>query len=536
MSASESLNGAQTSGAHQSYWIESTLPIEFNRLNESISTEVVIVGAGIAGLMTAYGLVKRGHKVVVVDDGFVGSGETGRTTAHLVTALDDRYYELQKVFGKDDAKLAAESHAEAISFYEQIINDEQIDCDFIRLDGYLFLHPTDDAANLEREFIAADESGCDVEPVSEMPGIQLKGTPAIKFKRQAQFHPMKFLRGLCDAIVNKGGQIYTCTHAKDISKTGITTDEDFTITAQHVVVATNSPVNNTFVIHTKMYSYRTYVIGARVKKGALPYALWWDTGDYSVSKQMPPYHYVRLQPLDDTYDVLISGGEDHAQGLIDEKDRSEEERYELLESWTRRMFPVVDVIDKWSGEVREPMDALAYIGHNPLDSKNIYIITGDSGNGMTHGAIAGMLIPDLIEGKENKWQKIYSPDRVKLSKSNVFIKEFIGGFFEYIKQKPKDADKVNISSMKPGDGTIIELDGKKYGAYRDEKDELHLVSAECTHLKCIVKWNGDEKSWDCPCHGSRFTHDGKVINGPANKNLDYHHEQNPVFFDQKTEQ
>ncbi len=512
-----------TSGTNVSPWIESlTKPLSFSKLKMDERTDVVIVGGGIAGMTIAYRLTQQNKNVVVIEDGYLGSGETGRTTAHLTAALDDRYYNLESLFGEDDTKLIAESHKRAIDYIEEIVKKENIDCDFTRVKGYLFLNPSDKEDSLQKEYEACSKAGLEVELGNNIPGMIDGNRPCLIFNNQAQFHPLKYLKGLSEAIIKAGGKIYTETHAKNIDETGIKTDEGLSVFADHVVVATNTPVNNMVVMHLKQYAYRTYVVGLLVEKNSLPKALWWDTGDYDVNTNIPPYHYIRTQPFDDIHDLLICGGEDHATGLASHEAIPEENRYAMLEDWCRKHFSVKHLVSKWSGQVMEPMDSLAYIGHNPLDKENIYIVTGDSGNGMTHATIAGLLIPDLILNIENKWKKIYSPSRFKIFKAgNVFFKEVVGGITAYLKEKPKLTDTVKLSEIKTGEGKVIELDGKKYGAYADENNNLHLVKAECTHLKCIVNWNNDEKSWDCPCHGSRFSYTGKVLNGPANTDLFY---------------
>jgi glycine/D-amino acid oxidase-like deaminating enzyme/nitrite reductase/ring-hydroxylating ferredoxin subunit len=515
-------NGEITSGKNVSFWTNSINPIFYEKLKENIHTEVVIVGGGIAGITTAYCLLKSGKKVVLVEDGGIGSGETGRTTAHLASALDDRYYELEKMYGEEKTSLIAESHSAAIDFIETVCKEKLIDCDFERLSGYLFLHPTDERESLHKEFVAARKAGLDVEELQEVPGMKEK-TPSLKFNNQAQFHPLKYLRALAELIRKSGGSLYTETHAAKIDHEGITTADGFRVSAKHIVVATNSPVNNKYVMHLKQYPYRTYVIGARIKKNTIEKALWWDTGDMSMNSEIPPYHYVRLQKLDEDYNLLICGGEDHPTGMAKEDRLAEEDRYGLLEDWMRKRFDVEDIIYQWSGQVMEPMDSLAYIGRNPMDKNNVYIVTGDSGNGMTHGTIAGMLITDLINGKENKWEKLYAPSRVKiLTAGKTFFKEFVGGFFKYLKEKPTDIQSIEYATIEKTEAKIVEIEGKKVGAYRDNDNRLHLIDPTCTHLKCQVKWNNDEKSWDCPCHGSRYSYEGKVLNGPANKDLLYH--------------
>jgi nitrite reductase/ring-hydroxylating ferredoxin subunit len=371
-------------------------------------------------------------------------------------------------------------------------------------------------------------AGVEVHRRERVPGLFKDAGPCLEFMQQAQFHPLKYLRILCNSIVKNGGRIFTETHAQEIDEHGIITDKGHRIHAEHIVVATNAPVNSKYIMPMKQFPYRTYVIAARIKKGSLPKALWWDTGDYNTNSDIPPYHYIRTQHFDETHDLLISGGEDHATGLADADVLSEEARYAKIEDWTRNHFPMEDVVYHWSGQVLEPMDSLGYIGRSPFDKKNIYLVTGDSGNGITHGTIAGLLIPDLILGNENPWEKLYNPSRLHVfTAGNVWFKEFVGGFTAYLKTA-EDGKDVKLSDIKAGEGEIIEIKNEKYGAYCDEHYNLHLVAAKCTHLGCTVKWNNDEKSWDCPCHGSRFTHEGKVLNGPANVNLSYHKEASLV--------
>jgi glycine/D-amino acid oxidase-like deaminating enzyme/nitrite reductase/ring-hydroxylating ferredoxin subunit len=509
-----------TSGKHPSYWIDS-IPQQrqFTPLHENLETDVVIVGAGLAGITTAYCLLQTGKSVVIIEDGFVGSGETGRTTAHIATEPDEGYDTLEQNFGKENAKLIADSYKAALKFIEDTCKKENIDCEFEKLTGYLFLHYSDDEQSLDDEMAAAKRAGIEVSDLDMVPGIIQDIGRCLRFPNQAQFHPMKYLLGLCKAIVEKGGKIYTETHAETINHEGIITDKGIQVKAKHVVIATNTPVNNKIIMHIKQFPFRTYVIGALVKKDLLPRALWWDTGDYNINKHFPPYHYARLTEYNDLFDLLIIGGEDHPVGDTHQEDIPEEDRYALIEDWARRHFPIEAVIYRWSGQIMEPMDGLAYIGHNPWDKNNVYIITGDSGNGMTHCTIGGILITDLINEKENPWKKIYQPSRFKISQSGHMFKELMQGMLASVKKNKISPTAKKLSEIHPNEGKIIEIGGQHYGVFRDTTNHLHFVSLECTHLRCTVSWNNDEKSWDCPCHGSRFTYDGKVINGPANEDL-----------------
>lgn len=505
----------ETSGRDVSFWIHTEPGKAFEPLKQDHRTQVAIVGAGIAGITTGYMLAKAGKKVTVFDDGYVGSGETGRTTAHLVNALDDRYYDLQKFFGTEKAKLAAESHTVAVDTIDQIVRDEQIDCDFERVDGYLFLHPSDELESLESDLQAAHQAGLPgIQLVDRIPIDSFDSGPALHYPNQAQFHPMKYLNALAEKIIDLGGEIFTSTHIDKIDKDGVTTSEGFRVSADHIVVATNTPVNDRVVIHTKQAPYRTYVVAFRIPKGSIPHILMWDTGEQNIKPY--PYHYVRLQNFDQSNDILIVGGEDHKTGQADDSGN----RFRNLENWTREKFPSAEeMLYRWSGQVMEPVDSLAFIGRNPLDEKNIYICTGDSGNGMTHGTIAGILISDLIRGKENPWEAVYDPSRITLRTAPDFIEENLNvakQFGDYLSK----GDIERIEELSAGAGAILKEGIKAVAAYRNESGTLFVNSAVCPHLKCIVHWNSEERTFDCPCHGSRFTGEGRVINGPANSDLE----------------
>jgi len=516
-------NPLLTSGSHISIWTDTNPQQTLHPLTEDLETDVVIIGGGIAGISIAYELTRQGKSVVLVEDGLLGSGETGRTTAHLTTSLENEYQEYEKVNGEKQAALLAESHTAAIDYIEKNVHEHTIDCDFQRVDGYLFRHPSDAEDVLEKEFEAASRAGLNVSLMEHTPGMTVQ-EKCLCFFNQAQFHPLKYINALAELIKQNGGKIFTGTHAKEIDSTGITTEEHFTVKASHVVVATNAPVNNRFAMSFKQHAYRSYVIGALIPKNTLDSALWWDTGDYDRDKDEPPYHYVRLQPYNDEYNLLICGGEDHPTGDPGRPEPaiSEEERYVLLEAWARHHFPIGDVIYRWSGQVMNALDGIAFIGKNPLDKDNVYIVTGDSGDGMTNASIAAMLIPDLINGKENRWEHLYRPNRFAWKETALFLKHNIQNVLASLKNS-SDED-VNLYSVAEGEGKIVDIEGEKCGVYRDENGLISVVSARCTHLGCTVAWNGDEKTWDCPCHGSRFSTDGKVLHGPANTDLSSHKE------------
>jgi glycine/D-amino acid oxidase-like deaminating enzyme/nitrite reductase/ring-hydroxylating ferredoxin subunit len=504
-----------TSGDNLPFWFSNSKSVlACDKLKQDINTDVLVIGGGISGLTTAYCLAKKGKKVVLVEDGHLGSGESGRTTAHATCALDDRYFEIEKIFDEKTSEAAANSHMAAIEFIETTVKLNKIDCHFKRVDGYLFLHPEDTAETLEKEYDATRRAGLLTEMLSKIPNIKAEnGHHCIKFPNQGQFHILLYLEGLAKAFTELGGKIYTDTRAENISSKGATAN-GYTIKASHIVVATNTPINDWVTMHTKQWPFRTYVIGAKIPKGKIPYALWWDTGNPKSEWFSQPYHYVRLEEYDENYDVLIVGGEDHRTGQKQDMHKDEHERYDRLEEWARKHFPDMETVEfKWSGQVMEPLDSLAYIGKNPGD-ENIYIITGDSGNGITHGTLGGMIISDLITGIINPWNEIYDPSRVTLNVTGKYLSQMGNMIAQYKdwfdSETVKDAD-----DLKAGEGGILSNGFRKIAVYKDDNNVLHTCSGVCPHLGGVLHWNKDEKTFDCPVHGSRFNWDGKLINGPA---------------------
>ena len=504
------------SGRTTSLWMDSaSLPV-YPALTENASTDVCVIGAGIAGLTTAYLLASEGTQVIVVDDGQVGSGETSRTTAHLSNEIDDRYVEVARVHGEDGARIAADSHTRAIDFIERFVRDNDVECDFARLDGYLFLCEGDTHEILDSELAAARRAGVIVESVNNAPLPIFDTGPCLRFPNQARIRPLVYISALADAVVRAGGRIYSRSHVVNTeSKNGRITvsieKPEVKISANQLVVCTNSPINDLMAMHTKQAPYRTYVVGARVPRGSVVDALYWDTEE--------PYHYARLQPAaeGESHDILLVGGEDHKTG----QESDMQSRFRNLERWTRDHFAdVADFPYHWSGQVMEPADLLAFIGRNPGD-ENVYICTGDSGMGMTHGTIAGLLISDLIAGRENPWAKLYDPSRISIN---------LGALREYVREnanvgvmytewlRPMDGESPH--DLAAGEGVVTRRKGHPIAIYRDGDGALHEMSAVCPHLKCIVHWNTLEKSWDCPCHGSRFDAYGKVFSGPAVSSLE----------------
>jgi glycine/D-amino acid oxidase-like deaminating enzyme/nitrite reductase/ring-hydroxylating ferredoxin subunit len=500
-------------GRHDSLWM-ATAPLELPPpLQSDLQADIAIVGAGLAGLTTAYLLAAEGRSVVVLDDGPIGGGETSRTSGHLCSAIDDRYYRLEIEHGHAGARLAAQSHAAAVDRIEQIIRRERIDCDFARVDGYLFVPPEESPDILTDELAAARRAGLEVEAVEKPPVRSFDFGPALRFPHQARFHVLHYLRGLVAAVRRNGGQVLGA-HVERVDSTDpvrLHTSAGCVVTAAYAVVATNSPFNDRVTMHTKQAAYRSYVVALPIAAGAAPDALMWDTPD--------PYHYVRLCRSRQDWppglagnDWLIVGGEDHKTGQQDDFRAP----FERLELWAHARFPVEQGRTlRWSGQILEPVDSLAFIGRNPVRGERVLIATGDSGNGLTHATLAGVLLTDLVQGRRNPWQRLYDPARKSLRAAREYVSENLNvaaQFADWI----EPGEVKSARALKRGEAGVIRDGLRKIAAFRDTDGTLYQHSAACPHLGCAVAWNAAEQTWDCPCHGSRFDkYDGHPLNGPA---------------------
>lgn len=496
-----------------SYWIETAPMPRFPALEKSLEVDVVVIGGGIMGVTAAYLLKKAGHTVVLLERDRCARIDTGHTTAHLTAVTDLRLYELEKSFDRETARAVWDAGSAAIDQIATLIRAENIPCDFRWVPGHLLapLEGADqeDTDELKREATLANELGIAAEFLPAVPYFEL---PGIKFAHQALFHPRKYLAALAQRIPGKGSHVFEHSEVSAVEDDPLAVKVgENKITCRYVVMATHNPlvgvagVLGATLFQTKLALYSSYVIGARLPQEKIPEGLYWDTSD--------PYYYLRVERRRG-FDHAIFGGEDHKTG----QETDTEAAYRRLENRFRKIVPEARVDHRWSGQVIETNDGLPFIGE--LTEKQ-FGATGFAGNGMTFGTLGAMMASDALAKRRNPWQELFDPGRKKI----------LGGTWNYLKEN-KDypyymvrdwlggTEGKSLRALKRGQGKILHLDGRKVAAYRDDEGGVSLCSPICTHLKCIVGWNEAERTWDCPCHGSRFKPTGEVISGPAETPLE----------------
>lgn len=488
----------------RSLWQSTVEPRSYGPLSADDEADVCVVGAGLAGLTIAYELARNGQRVVVLEKADeIGAGETAHTTAHLANAMDDGFDDIEAHLSIDAARQARDSHGAAIDWIERVARDEGIDCEFRRVDAFLVPGQGEDAKRIEAEHRAALRAGFgDAELVASSP-VEGLGGPCIRFPNQAEYHPLRFLNGVADALERHGGRVFCGAQVVEVAggEQGLArTADGRTVRARSIVLATNSPAGR-YLETMKMVPYRTFVVALEVAAGTVPRALYWDT--------MDPYHYVRLADGSDGRELLIVGGGDYQTGTQDRGARV----FEELIEWAHKRFDVTgEDVYRWSGQVLEPADHLGFIGRSHTDA-DVYLCTGDSGQGMTNGVTAAMRIGDLILGRPERWP-VYDPRRVSGGAVGEYLRDaglVVGRMLDHL----KPGDVASVNEIPRGGGAVVRRGLREVAVFRDDDGVVHECSAVCTHAGCVVHWNSTEKSWDCPCHGSRFDPRGHVLNGPA---------------------
>lgn len=487
----------------KSIWLETAQVPSFPQLTSDIEADIAIIGAGITGITTAYLLARQGKKVIVLESDKVGSGVTAFSTGHLTASLDADYSFVSSKISKDAARHTAHAMQSAIDFVERICMKENIDCGFVRLSAYQYTEDESKVKEVEDEAQASAEAGLSISRMDQAP-LPFPTKKAFEIKNQAEFNSLQYIYGLAQCFIREGGQIFEGAHVTDVDDSEpciITTKEGKKVRAGQVVLATHTPIQFN-VTQAEMIPYRSYVVAVQLHNQQLQKGLYWD--------MLKHYHYIRTYETNGESYVLV-GGEDHKVG---ESNFNEDEAFERLEAYTRSKFNVLKVTHRWSSQHFESADGLPYIGRSPF-GKNKYIATGFAGDGLTFGVVSALLLTDLLSGRENLLEKLFSPTRANiLASAKDWAEENLTVMYRFVKDR-LTSDTGDVVDVPRGEGKIVKLNGKQLAVYRDEQDKVHALSPVCTHMHCIVQWNDSETSWDCPCHGARFDARGNVITGPA---------------------
>jgi glycine/D-amino acid oxidase-like deaminating enzyme/nitrite reductase/ring-hydroxylating ferredoxin subunit len=495
-----------------SYWLDTSSLPRFAKLQHDLKVDVVIVGAGITGVTAAYLFKQAGQTVALLDRGRLGGVDTSYTTAHLTHVTDERLHELVRNFGKAEAQLAWQAGSAAIDQIAANIRRENIECEFTWVPGYLHARLQGDQKadrdTLQEDAALAEELGFRAGFLEEVPFF---GLPGVKFEHQAKFHPLKYLAALARTISGDGSYVFEHTDVEEVQDKPLAVMAGpHKIRCRYVVLATHTPlagktnIVSATLFQTKLALYTSYAVGAQLPAGTLPEALFWDTSE--------PYYYLRVERRRGL-DYAIFGGEDHKTG---QKPHTEDS-YCSLEQTLSKFVAGVTVAHRWSGQVIETNDGLPLVGET---SSRQFAATGFAGNGMTFGTLSAMMAVDAYAKRQNPWSDLFSTRRKKLKGGAVaYLRENKDYPYYLVRDWIGRREGKSLKSVRPGEGKVLRLKGKKVAAYRDEEGKITQCSPVCTHLGCIVGWNEAEKTWDCPCHGSRFKPNGEVLSGPAEEAL-----------------
>lgn len=496
-------------GSHQSAWqAEAPVPSVHPQIQPDTIHDVVIIGGGITGLTAALLLQNAGKKCLLVEMHTIGYGTTGGTTAHINTFADTSYYDAESAFGEEGAQLFANAINEGVNIIKSNVDTYKIDCDFEVKNGYIYAEDEEQARQLDDLYDGTVRIGVDINYIDNVP-TPVEYIKAVVLPNQAQFHPLKYLKGLEAAYLKAGGLIEENTRVDDIEHEydfHVVKSGEQTFKAKKVIYATHVPPKIT-VFSFRCAPYRSYALGVKLTTDtAYPNALVYDMQE--------PYHYFRTHVIEGQK-ILIAGGNDHKTGHGDP-----EKAFADLEKYVRKYYKVSSVKYRWSSQYYIPVDGFPYVGQIPFEANGIYCATGFNGNGMMLGTISGEILSDIVLGIKNKYEDIFSTSRIKpIDGFAEFVKENADVAYHFIADRLSIHETDSLKRLQNDSGKVVEVDGKKIAAYRDQNGNIYALNPVCTHAGCIVNWNQEEKSWDCPCHGARYDINGTVITGPAVKNL-----------------
>jgi glycine/D-amino acid oxidase-like deaminating enzyme/nitrite reductase/ring-hydroxylating ferredoxin subunit len=498
-------------GAATSYWMDSAPGTPFPALDADAEVDVVVIGAGIAGLCTAWELTRAGKRVAVLEAGRVAAGVTGFTTAKL-TALHSLVYDrLRRTRGPEGARLYAQSQSDAVEHVASVAAELGIDCDLERVPAFTYAEDPERAELIRAEADAAREAGLPASYVTET-GLPFPVAGAVRVEDQAQFHPRKYLLALAADLTAHGGRIHEQTRATGLTEGSpcrVTTQTGRTVTARDVVVATHYPVFDRALLFTRLSPHRELVVAAPLPADR-------DPGGMYITPENDT-RSVRTAPLGDGRRLLIVTGESFLPGTGDTVDR-----FERLAGWARERFPGTEIAYRWAAQDNDPTDTVPLVGPFHPGARHTFVATGFGGWGMSGGVMAGRLLAALLTGGKLPWADLYDPRRLAslLREAPAFLRHQAVVGRHFVGDRVHGAQADSVADVAPGTGAVVDVDGRRCAVYRAEDGTVHAVSARCTHLGCLVAFNPAERSWDCPCHGSRFAPSGEVLEGPANRPLE----------------
>ena len=493
----------------RSYWLESCPETSYPPVPSTVRVDVAIVGGGIAGLSTAYELKRRGKTVAVIEAHRIAASVTGYTTAKITSLHTTIYSELLDSFGEDKARLYGESQQAGLERIATLVDTLGIDCEFSRQDAYTYVREESEVQSVRDEAETASRLGLPASFVTESP-LPFPIAGAVRFTDQAQFHPRQYLLALAEQIVGDGSHVFEGSRMKglDEGEPNRVVCETGEVLADEVVIATHYPVLDRGLMFARLEPHRDVVVAGLLPEGQ-------DLHGMYISTE-PATHSVRVSPHPDGQLVIV-GGEPWKTG----KEEDVQARYDKLGSWMQETFGVTEIRYRWSTQDNTSVDGVPYIGVLHPGAEHAWVACGFRGWGMTNGALSGLLLADRITGVESPWADLYDPTRVKpLASAKDFAKMQVDAVKGLVVDAVKPPQVESVDQIERGDGAIARVNGEKAAVYRDEDGQLHCLSARCTHMGCIVAFNNAEKSWDCPCHGSRFDHQGAVLQGPANRPLE----------------
>jgi glycine/D-amino acid oxidase-like deaminating enzyme/nitrite reductase/ring-hydroxylating ferredoxin subunit len=501
----------QLEGKNTSLWVDTAPQTDYPVLKAGVHVDVAVLGGGIAGLTTALLLKRDGARVAVVEAGRVGAGVTAYTTAKVTSLHGIQYRSVRSSFGEDGARAYAEANEAGLERVAQFVDEIGIDCDWRRKPAYTYAEDADDRRTIEEEVEAAVQAGLAASFTTET-DLPWPVAAAIRVEDQAEFHPRRYLIALAAEVAGGGSHVFERSRAIAVAggrenvRISTTRGE---LTADQVVVATHFPFLDRGGYFARMHPERSYGLGLYLKRGAhAPQGMYLSTES--------PSHTVRSHPTP-RGEMVITGGESHKTG----QGGDTAERVARLERWARERFDVRSIEYRWSTQDNMPVDGVPFIGRLAPFQKRLWVATGFMKWGLTNGTAAGMILTDLINDRSNPWSSLFDSTRFKpLASARELVKENANVGVHFVGDHLSRPDARSVDALKPGQAGIVRRGAGKIAAYREEDGTLHEVSAICTHLGCQVKWNEAERSWDCPCHGSRFDPTGRLLQGPAVKDLE----------------